>query len=302
MNKLKEFLDNNGASKVLVCIDWANVFNWKRIKREGRIIKTEEVIIPQKLYGYLDKEPRITDKKIFFGLEKARETIMDNIVRWVNIKKSKQVKNLDELISDLEDIESKEKITSVDLKRQIGAIYNEYRSNKRIEEFKAIGFDVISKDVKIFRTSLTDLSKFKYIIKDLQKDIEAIKQNLSRNLKLPGIIGEDNVDELKLQIEKITKVCSKKIKNRKCDFDVDIVVNIIRNIENFDTFVIFSGDGDYASAVEYFLEKGKNIAMISLEKELGREFNKIPSSVNFHKIFADNINDIWDKNTPEDHI
>lgn len=291
MDKLKEFLDISKASKVLVCIDWTNVFYWKRIKREGRIVKKKEKIDPHKLYDYLNNDKRITEKKIFFGLEKARETVMDNIVRWVNLKKKKELSNLEELVKDLEGIRSTEEISS-DLIKQISEVFNEYRSDKIIKEFQAIGFNISPKDVKIFYTSLTELTKFKYVVQDLQKIIRDAKDILKKNIQLPGI-GSKDVDLLQEQEEKISKICSKKIKNRKCDCDVDIVVDMVKNLDNFDTFIIFSGDGDYAPAVNYILEKGKNIAIISVENQLGREFGKIPSSQKFSKIFADNIEDIW---------
>lgn len=292
MDKLEEFLKNRKSQKILVCIDWANVFRWERIKREKRVKKTKEKIDVKKLYAYLDKKIKTKNKKIFFGLEKSKESVMDNIVRWINKKKRKKIESLDELIKDLKEIEGSEKISS-NLKEQIREIYDEHRSTKIIEEFKSIGFDVSIKEVKTFKDSLMDLPKFQYIIRDLQDNIREIQKDLNGYNITDESIEKDKFTKLKEKIEKIRKLCSKKVKNRKCDSDVDIVIEIIRNLDNFDTFVIFSGDGDYASAVKYFLEKEKNIALVSTEKKFGREFNYISPVPFFSKIFADNIEDIW---------
>lgn len=291
MDKLEDFLNNPESSKALVCIDWANVFNWEKLKRDG-VTKKKEKVSPKGLYDYLEKNSKIIEKKIYFGLEKANVAVMDNIVRWVNLKNKKEVKNLQELIDDIKSIETSEAI-SPDLKKQIKEVFNQYRSSKIIEEFRSIGFDVSSKDVKIFKNSLNDLPKFHHVVQGLEKTVDSIEKNLEKNIKLPGIGGEEEINLLRKQKEKINRICRKKIKNRKCDFDVDITIDIVRNIDNFDTIIIFSGDGDYAPAVKYFLDNNKRVAIVSIQNKLGREFNKIIAPGKFIKVFADNIDDIW---------
>lgn len=266
MDRLEKFIKNRESQKILVCIDWANVFRWERIKREKRVKKTKEKIDVKKLQDYLKKKIKTKNNKIFFGLEKSKESVMDNIVRWVNKKKRKQIESLDELVKDLRKIESSEEVSS-NLKEQIREIYDEYRSTKIIQEFKDVGFDTAIKEVKTFKDSLMDLPKFQYVIKDLQDKIIKIQEDLDSYNATDGSIDKEKFAKLREKIEEISKICNKKVKNRKCDSDVDIVIEIIRNLDNFDTFVIFSGDGDYASAVQYFLDKEKNIALVSTEKK-----------------------------------
>jgi uncharacterized LabA/DUF88 family protein len=45
----------------------------------------------------------------------------------------------------------------------------------------------------------------------------------------------------------------------KCDLDVEMTVDLIRERDNYDTIILFSGDGDLMCAIEY------------LNKEYGKE-------------------------------
>lgn len=59
---------------------------------------------------------------------------------------------------------------------------------------------------------------------------------------------------------------------KKCDLDVDMAVDLIRERENYDTIVLFSGDGDLVTALKYLKEEyGKQAIVMSARGHIGRE-------------------------------
>lgn len=59
---------------------------------------------------------------------------------------------------------------------------------------------------------------------------------------------------------------------KKCDLDVEMAVDLIRERDNYDTVVLFSGDGDLMTALKYLKEAyGKNSIVMSARGHIGRE-------------------------------
>lgn len=48
----------------------------------------------------------------------------------------------------------------------------------------------------------------------------------------------------------------------KCNFDVEICVDAIRLLDQYDTFCIFSSDADFARLIEYLRKKNKKVILI----------------------------------------
>ena len=83
-------------------------------------------------------------------------------------------------------------------------------------------------------------------------------------------------------------VITKKVKyfekgKRKCDLDMEIGTKILMNLGNYDHFILFSGDGDFACVIEEVLKKGKYFTTISLPFYLGREIAIIKQRENIQK-------------------
>lgn len=59
---------------------------------------------------------------------------------------------------------------------------------------------------------------------------------------------------------------------KKCDFDVEMTVDMIRERDDFDNIILFSGDGDLAYALKYLsFEFKKNVYVFVARNHLGRE-------------------------------
>mgnify|MGYP001580653737 FL=1 len=60
--------------------------------------------------------------------------------------------------------------------------------------------------------------------------------------------------------------------NKKCDLDVEMAVDLIREQANYDTIILFSGDGDLIAAIQYLKEVyGKQTIIVSARGHIGRE-------------------------------
>ena len=59
---------------------------------------------------------------------------------------------------------------------------------------------------------------------------------------------------------------------KKCDLDVEMAIDLIRERNNYDTIISFSGDGDLVAAFRYLKENyGKKIIVMSARGHIGRE-------------------------------
>lgn len=61
----------------------------------------------------------------------------------------------------------------------------------------------------------------------------------------------------------------------KANMDVDIAVDMFNQIENYDTAVLVSGDGDFARALQILHARGKQFKVLSTSKFLSHELRSI---------------------------
>lgn len=134
------------------------------------------------------------------------------------------------------------------------------KSKLFLRQIRKIGFDIITKPVKYIPVSL-DSSHFKSISK-------AIKEELAKNKKFAI---ED--------IEQILHILDRKVLRRKCDFDIEIAMDVYRLIDKIKTFIFLSGDGDFAPLFKFLADQKKQIVVIFGEGHLGKEVSKLGNRV-----------------------
>jgi len=61
---------------------------------------------------------------------------------------------------------------------------------------------------------------------------------------------------------------------RKANFDVEISVDAVDWIKNYDVFILISGDSDFAYLLEYLKKKGKKVVVISERGHISKELVK----------------------------
>jgi uncharacterized LabA/DUF88 family protein len=70
---------------------------------------------------------------------------------------------------------------------------------------------------------------------------------------------------------KIIKAKKDGVHLRKANFDVEIAVEIIKRINNFDTFILFSGVSDFHYLVKELKKNNKKIIIASLKYHVSKE-------------------------------
>lgn len=74
---------------------------------------------------------------------------------------------------------------------------------------------------------------------------------------------------------------------RKCDFDLEIGLDCFERLDEFDSFIFFSGDGDFATLYKRLIKRRKQVIVIFGKGTLGKEVAKIKQG-----IFLCNVNNI----------
>lgn len=98
-------------------------------------------------------------------------------------------------------------------------------------------------------TELTDWSKYMLRTADLN-GFEVVDKRVKYIHSLDNVLGFE----------------------KKCDLDVEMAVDLIRERGNYDTVILFSGDGDLVTALRYLKEEyGKRAIIMSARGHIGRE-------------------------------
>lgn len=136
-----------------------------------------------------------------------------------------------------------------------------HKSKEFLIDCQRIGFNVVSKEVKYIPISL-DSSHFKNLTKEVKNSLTSIKNLNARD------------------IEKILQILSRKVLRRKCDFDMEIGIDTHKAIQGaFETFVFFSGDGDFAPLYRLLIGLHKQVIVIFAHGHMGKEIYQIKKGI-----------------------
>jgi uncharacterized LabA/DUF88 family protein len=61
----------------------------------------------------------------------------------------------------------------------------------------------------------------------------------------------------------------------KCNFDVEITMDMLTKIETYDTVMLFSGDSDFGGLLQYLKSKGKKVVIISTRRGMSSELQQV---------------------------
>jgi uncharacterized LabA/DUF88 family protein len=64
-------------------------------------------------------------------------------------------------------------------------------------------------------------------------------------------------------------------KTPKCNFDVEIALDVMKKIEQYDTIMLFSGDSDFGKLLGYLKSKGKKIVVVSTRDRMSVELERV---------------------------
>ncbi|KKU92311.1 MAG: hypothetical protein UY21_C0002G0010 [Microgenomates group bacterium GW2011_GWA1_48_10] len=74
----------------------------------------------------------------------------------------------------------------------------------------------------------------------------------------------------------VAKVKGEEVYKRKCDFDLEICIDVHKFIgRGFDSFIFFSGDGDFEPVYQHLLSEKKQVIVVFAHGHMGREIYQL---------------------------
>lgn len=152
-----------------------------------------------------------------------------------------------------------------------GYLEGDEQSEKEIKEIENRKYIVRTKPVKILRFSIDASS--------IPSDSTALlKQFIRRALLRRYEIG--TIEYLNERFKEMNKKGELYIEDRKCNFDVEIGVDMLLDRERNGTenFVLWSGDSDFADPIRKLLEAGKKVVLFATAGRIASELNELKAS------------------------
>lgn len=151
-----------------------------------------------------------------------------------------------------------------------GTLIGDAKSEGQIQDFANQGYDVTTKPVKKMRHSI-DTTSVNAQSPELLKKF--IRSALLKKLDV------ETVGYLNGQMKALNTRGIYFIEDRKCNFDVEIGVDMLLDLERseVDTFVLWSGDSDFADSLSRILAAGKKAIIFASPRLISHELNELKS-------------------------
>jgi len=152
-----------------------------------------------------------------------------------------------------------------------GHIEGAERSEKEIIEIENLKYMVRTKPVKILRFSI-DASSIPADSTSLLKPF--IRRALLRKYEV------STIEYLNERFADMNKKGEYYIEDRKCNFDVEIGIDMLIDSErkNIEIFVLWSGDSDFADPVKKLLEGGRRVVLCATAGKIASELNELKNA------------------------
>ncbi len=153
-----------------------------------------------------------------------------------------------------------------------GTLKGDERSENDIRDLRDQGYTLHTKPVKIMDISIDTTSLQSMQSPNLLHDF--IRAPLLRTLTL------DQIENLNQHLQNLNQRGTKKLQDRKCNFDVEIGVDMLLDLEHniADTFILWSGDSDFSDPLQQLLSAKKKVVLFATAGRIARELNSLKSS------------------------
>ena len=255
--------------RTLVMIDWANVHGWFSRPKSRSYLGWE--ISPQRLFEYLNTYAEIGDKRLYHGIEignkrsedfgvevtKIGYTFLTKEVKWAPVYLNEE-NHFKVVVKKLFDVLDGIKVTNSDIATKLYELREKIESRlaATIADFDSDGsvqgvYPAYKlEDQNVYDSAYELIEELDTDLKNLNINIEALQQNLLEP-----------------------------VKRRKCDFDVEIARDVCNFSNDFDTLILFSGDGDYSALVDDLISKGKKVIVVFAPGHKGKEYEALQEQV-----------------------
>lgn len=155
-----------------------------------------------------------------------------------------------------------------------GELIGDPRSHKEIKHLRSLEgrrFLLRTKPVKIMKFSVDATSI------DGQSPIllrKFIRASLLRKLDI------ETIEFLNAKLCRMNKNGMHELEDRKCNFDVELGADmrVDHLTDGIDTFILWSGDSDFADPIKYLLDNDKKVVLFATAGRIARELNDLVSS------------------------
>ncbi len=163
-------------------------------------------------------------------------------------------------------LESFDNISSV--KFYTGTLLGDPKSVALVSDLNNLGYDLKTKPVKIMQFSV-DATSIDPQSTALLKQF--IKQSLLRKYDVATI------EHLNKKFAEMNTQGIYSIEDRKCNFDVEIGRDMLIDYErnHVDTFVLWSGDSDFADPIAQLIDDGKNVRLFAIPRRVATELSML---------------------------
>ncbi len=154
------------------------------------------------------------------------------------------------------------------IKIYIGTMVGDRQSEQGISDLESYGYIVKTKPVKIIKQSI-DYSSINSTSADLLNKF--IRRCLLKKYDL------QTIEYLNNKFKEMNNNGIYYIEDLKCNFDVEIGRDMLLDYDknNIDTFVLWSGDSDFADPVEQLLDDVKKVILFATARKVSTELNKL---------------------------
>jgi uncharacterized LabA/DUF88 family protein len=156
----------------------------------------------------------------------------------------------------------------VDVNFYNGYLADDDKSEAEIEELEKCKYIVRTKPVKVM--------KFPIDATSIASDSTALLDQFVRRALLRKL-DVQTVEYMNNRLKALNQQGEFVIEDRKCNFDVEIAVDMLLDLErdNADTYVLWSGDSDFADPIEKLLHAGKKVVLFGTSRRISRELNAL---------------------------
>lgn len=155
-----------------------------------------------------------------------------------------------------------------------GELTSDPRSRKEIKHLRSLEgrrFLLRTKPVKIMKFPVDATSI------DAQSPVlfrKFLRASLLRKLDI------ETIEFLNAKLRQMNKNGVYELEDRKCNFDVELGTDmrVDHLTDGIDTFILWSGDSDFADPIKYLLENGKRVILFATAGRISRELNGLVSS------------------------
>ena len=149
-----------------------------------------------------------------------------------------------------------------------GTLKSDQHSIKFNSNIKLLKYKLITKPVKKMRISI-DVTSISKSSPDILKNF--IRKPLLSNLKI------ETIEYLNNELKKLNSSGIKYLEDLKCNFDVEIGRDMLIDYTKNDirTFVLWSGDSDFADPIKQLLKDKKKVYLFATARKVSFELNEL---------------------------